>query len=45
MELTEKQKNCKYCHYDADGRPLKYLKIMMTAAFFLQTMNYFTLEL
>ncbi len=26
MELTEKQKNCKYCHYDADGRPLKYLK-------------------
>ena len=26
MELTEKQKNCPYCHTDSDGEPLKYLK-------------------
>lgn len=26
MKLTEKQKNCPYCHTDANGEPLKYLK-------------------
>ena len=26
MKLTEKQKNCPYCHTDSDGEPLKYLK-------------------
>lgn len=26
MKLTEKQKNCPYCHYDADGIPIEQLE-------------------
>lgn len=26
LKLTKEQQNCPYCHTDANGRPLKYLK-------------------
>lgn len=26
MKLTEKQKNCPYCHYDFDGIPVEQLE-------------------
>ena len=35
MKLTEKQKNCPYCHTDSSGEPLKYLKNNEDCSIFL----------
>lgn len=35
MKLTEKQKNCPYCHTASNGEPLKYLKNNEDCSIFL----------